>query len=62
MNRSTAREMLAFLISNPKRQPEKSPPPQIATTRDIPISKRSESKEKSNRKYFQHRVRPIDPI
>jgi hypothetical protein len=63
MHRHTPKEILAFLISNPKKQSvEKGAPHQYATTREIPLSNKLETKEKTARKYYQHRVRPIDII
>jgi hypothetical protein len=62
MNRQSAREMLSFLISGPKKQSvDKTAPPHFATTREIPLSRRIEGRE-GCRRHYQHRVRPIDAI
>lgn len=61
MSRHNARDMLAFLVNHPKKQPETAQH-QVATTREIPIYRRPESIEKMPRKYYQHRARPIEAI
>ncbi len=64
MSLRTSKDMLDFLINShkPKTSTIKSIPNQTATTRDANVSKRPQSKNKTFRKYYECRARPIDII
>lgn len=61
MSRHNARDMLAFLVNHPKKQPYTAQP-QVATTREIPMCRRPESIDNMPLKYYQRRARPNEAV